>query len=257
MNVSAIVITKNEERMLSACLKTLQWADEVIVIDTGSTDETIRIAKKHKAKVFNYKGSGSSFSDWRNYAARKANSEWLLYVDADERIENNLKQEVLAKLDLVDSIYTYYAIPRKNVVLGRELRYGGWYPDYVKRLLRKDVLVTWQGQLHENPVMDGTMGYLENSLVHIKHETITEMIEKTNKWSEIEGKLMYESGHPPMNVMRFLTAMGREFWNRMIVHKAFLDGSIGIIFAMYQVFSRFVSYAKLWEMQVTHESSNS
>jgi len=145
-------------------------------------------------------------------------------------------------------------------VLGKEFKHCGQQPDYVKRLFRKSGFKFWSGDLHEEPnyIYDGeitvgngkTIGYMRNPLIHIKHKNLSEMVEKTNGWSEIEARLMFEAKHPPMNVLRFVSAMFREFWLRMIKQAAFLDGPEGIIYALYQVFSRFVSYAKLWELQL-------
>lgn len=245
--ISAIIIAKNEEKMLSECLKTLGWVDELLLLDTGSSDNTIKIAKKFGAKVVEY-NKGKSFSDWRNFAAKKATGNWILYVDADERITNNLEKEISQKIK--GDGYSCYAIPRRNFVLGKELRHGGFWPDYQVRLFKKSELKKWVGDLHERPEYQGELGYTNEPMIHDKHETISEMVEKTNKWSNIEGKLMFDAGHPPMNIIRFTTAMTREFWNRMIRQRAFLDGKVGVIFAIYQVFSRFVSYAKLWELQL-------
>jgi hypothetical protein len=137
------------------------------------------------------------------------------------------------------------------------MKHGGWWPDYVKRLFKKKILKKWKGELHEEPVFDGVMGHLENTLIHLKEDNLSDMVMKTNNWSEIEAKLMYEANHPKMNLRRFLSAIIREFWHRFIVKKAFLDGAEGIIFGIYQVYSRFFSYAKLWELQNTKESRKS
>ncbi len=247
MKLTVLIITKNEEKMLPDCLKSVAWADEVVVVDTGSTDKTISIAKKFGAKVFEYT-SGKNFSDWRNFALKKASYEWVLYVDADERVTPELKKEIQETISQ-DETSSVYAIPRQNIILGKVLKHGGWYPDYVKRLCKKSDLKGWEGDLHENPVVSGKLEHLKHNFIHDKHETIPEMVEKTNNWSEIEAKLMFDAHHPPMNIPRFMSAMWREFYFRMIRKMAFLDGSIGIIMAMYQVYSRFISYAKLWELQ--------
>lgn len=251
--ISAIVITIDEELMLTDCLKSVAWVDEILVVDTGSTDRTIDIAKKHKARVIEYK-SGKSFSDWRNRGLKEAKGDWILYIDADERVTEKLHKEILEVISS-NNEYSAYAIPRINMVFGQALMHGGWYPDYVKRLYKKDKLKKWTGDLHEEPDFKGTMGHLKHAFVHEKHETFRQMLEKTNNWSAIEAKLMFDANHPPMNFIRFSTASFREFWKRMIVGRAFLDGRIGIMMALYQVFSRFISYAKLWEMQ-TNASSN-
>jgi glycosyltransferase involved in cell wall biosynthesis len=248
--VSAIIIAKDEEKMIPKCLASLAWVDEILVIDTGSTDKTIEIAKKAGAKVIRY-ATGKTFSDWRSYGLKIATGDWILYIDADERVTEELKNEIMQTINTTYNIrYTCFAIPRRNVVLGQELKHGGWWPDYVKRLYKKESLKGWKGELHEEPIFKGDIGHLINPMMHIKHETFSEMVDKTNNWSEIEAKLMFDANHPPMNIPRFLSAMFREFWDRMIVKKAFLDGKVGIMFATYQVFSRFVSYAKLWEMQI-------
>jgi len=179
----------------------------------------------------------------------EAKGEWIFYIDADERVPEELKKELINFSRQLSDKFTWYATPRLNVILGRPMKHGGWWPDYVKRLYKKSALKKWKGDLHEEPEVIGEMGKLKSPLRHEKHEDLHEMLEKTNKWSEIEAKLMYDAGHPKMNVLRFITAMGREFWYRMIRKMAFLDGKEGIIYAIYQVYSRLISYAKLWEKQ--------
>ena len=133
------------------------------------------------------------------------------------------------------------------------MRYGGWWPDYVIRLFRKRYLRGYKNDLHEEPVYNGNLGYVKAPFIHVKHDNLTAMMEKTNMWSEIEAKLMFEAHHPSMNVSRFLSAMWREFWLRMIKNRGFMDGIEGMIYALYQVYSKFVSYAKLWELQIKAE----
>ena len=137
-----------------------------------------------------------------------------------------------------------------NFIFNKEFKYSGQYPDYQKRLFKKSTLKKWVGDVHEEPAFEGSLGHLKNSLLHHKKMTITEMVEKTNRWSEIEAKLMFDANHPPMNGIRFLTAGLREFWKRFIKEKAFLDGKEGIIYGIYQIYSKLISYSKLWEMQL-------
>jgi len=248
MKLSVIIIAKDEERKIEDCLKSVKWADEIIFIDTGSDDKTTDIAKRHGASVTQYEKGG--YSDWRNKGLEKAKGSWVFYVDADERVTPELRKEVEKVVSEKEGKYSSFAIPRRNIILGREMKHGGWWPDYVKRLYEKKNLVKWEGDLHEEPVFRGEMGHLENPLIHEKHGNLGEMVEKTNRWSEIEAKLMFDANHPQMNIIRFLTAMTREFWLRMIKNVAFLDGTEGIIYALYQVYSKFISYAKLWEMQL-------
>lgn len=248
MKISAVIIAKDEEKMLPGCLQTLAWADEILLIDTGSIDKTKEIARSFGARIVDYK-NGKNFSDWRNRGLKEAKYDWILYVDADERIPKDLIDEINKVIDDSDSLEAY-AIPRRNIVLGKELKHGGFWPDHQKRLFQKNALKGWTGEVHEEPDFSGELGLLKSPMIHQKHETIAEMVEKTNSWSEVEASLMVKANHPPMNIPRFISAMAREAWKRLVVHRAFLDGKIGVIFALYQVYSRFVSYAKLWEMQI-------
>ncbi len=253
--ISAVIIAKNEAKMIGDAIKSLSFADEVLVIDTGSTDKTEELSKKLGARVLSYT-TGKTFSDWRNFGLRAAKGDWILYIDGDERVSSALQSEICGIVQNSNPHSFAYAIPRSNVIFGKEFRHGGWWPDYVKRLFKKSELTKWNGDLHEEPVFEGKLELLQNYLLHIKHETVFEMVEKTNKWSAIEGTLMFEANHPPMNIARFLTGMFREFWKRMILERAFLDGKEGIIMAVYQVFSRFCSYTKLWELQISHKNKS-
>jgi len=249
VKITAIVLAKNEEKVIAECLESLSWTNEILLVDSGSTDKTIEIASKFKAKVI--RTDKGSYSEWRNLGYKEATGDWICYVDADERVTPLLRKEILSIInhELLTINQSAYAIPRRNIVLGKELKHGGWWPDYVKRLFLKKDFLGWTGELHEEPGFNGELGHLKNPLIHFKENKLEEMVEKTNRWSEVEAKLMFEARHPPMNILRFGSAMFREFWFRMIKRLAFLDGSVGIIFALYQVYSRFVSYAKLWELQ--------
>jgi len=245
MKISGIVLVKNEEGLINDCLESLSWVDEIIVIDNGSTDKTIEIAKAKGAIIT--KSPIGSFSDRRNLGAKKASGEWLLYVDADERVTPLLKKEIAETIKTGSN--WAYAIPRRNIFLGHEMRWGGWWPDYVLRLIKKDALVVWEGDLHEQPKIKGQMGKLKSPLTHFSHRSLAEMVAKTNEWSEIEAKLLYQSHHPKMAWWRFISVAGREFWYRGIKKLGFLDGVVGVIEIIYQMFSRMITYAKLWEMQ--------
>ena len=145
----------------------------------------------------------------------------------------------------------------RNIFLGHEMRWGGWYPDFVLRLIKKDKLKGWHGNLHEQPEIVGTICHLKEPLIHTSHRNLSGMVDKTNKWSEIEAKLLYESGHPEMNIFRFFSAGFREAWYRGVVKLGFLDGTVGMIEIIYQTFSRLITYSKLWELQLKNARRNS
>jgi len=246
--ISVIIIAKNEEDRIKTCLESVQWADEIIVTDNGSTDKTLEIAKKYTDKIVEFKEQ--DFATLRNLAAEKAMGDWILYVDADERVSTDLKNEILKIIAKAKSSYGCFVIPRENFILGRLMKHGGWWPDYVKRLFYRKNLERWEGKLHEEPVYKGKLGYLKNPLTHIKHDKLSEMVEKTNIWSEVEAKLLLEAGHPKMVWWRFIRVMITELFYRLIVLRGFMDGGEGVIYSFYQMYSKFVTYAKLWEMQI-------
>lgn len=232
VKISAIVLIGGiyDKELLQKCLKSISWADEVIKVKTDKLP--------------------GGFADWRNYGAKKAKGEWLFYVDSDEQVTDNLRQEIELKIKNLKFKIKAYAIPRKNILLGRRMRFGGWWPDYVLRLIKKEALIRWEGELHEQPKIRGKIGKLKQPLIHISHRSLEEMVAKTNEWSEIEARLLFEANHPKMNVFRFFSAGAREFFNRGIKKLGFLDGTIGIIEVIYQTYSRMITYAKLWEMQL-------
>ncbi len=233
--ISAIILVGGDydRDLLKKCLNSVSWCDEVVKVET----ENIR----------------GSFSEWRNEGAKMAKSDWLFYVDSDEEVTPALKKNILQVIDAGE--FAGYAIPRRNKFLGHIMHWGGWYPDYVLRLIRKDKLKGWSGELHEQPLVDGTIGHLKEPLLHDSHRSLHNMVEKTNGWSEIEAKLLYESGHPKMNFFRFCSAAFREFWYRGIVKLGFLDGTVGVIEVIYQMYSRLITYSKLWELQLKNEKS--
>lgn len=246
--ISAIILTKNEEEIIRDCWESVKWADEVVIVDDHSTDGTLKILQDLGVEKIILAEKGTSFSDRRNLGAKKAQGQWLLYVDADERVTPTLREEIKAVVGKGD--YAAYAIPRRNIRLTKELHYGGWWPDFVLRLIKKSQLKEWQGELHEQPLIKGEVGHLKEALVHFSHRgSFEHKLRNTINWSKIEAQKLYEANHPPMTIPRFLSAMGREFYQRMIKCQAFRDGIEGVIEAFYQVFSVFISYARLWEMQ--------
>jgi glycosyltransferase involved in cell wall biosynthesis len=251
-NITIIIAAKNEEKKIDKCLKSVNWASQTILVDTLSTDNTKKIAKGLGAEVYDYEKG--SYSDWKNYGATKAKGDWILFMDADERVTEKLKAEILSIIGNREK--GVYAIPRRNVIFGREFKHGGLWPDYVIRLFKKDRFIKWAGVLHEQPKFMGELGYLDNPLVHHKHDNLEEMVEKTNNWSAIEAELLYKNGHPRMAWWRFARIMLTEAWKRFFQQLGFLDGPEGVIYSSYQVWSRFITYAKLWELQLHNNKSN-
>lgn len=241
--ISAIIIAKNEEAMIGSCIKSLLFCDEIIVIDNISTDRTEAISKKLGVKVYTHKSS--DFSEARNFGRDVAKSDWLLYVDADERVSKELTKSILSVVKKEDA-FSAYKLKRQNFYLGNH----PWPQiEKLERLFKKSKLKKWYGKLHETASVDGEVGVLSGFLFHLTHRNLTDMLRKTIQWSTVEAKLRYEAHHPKVVWWRFPRVMLTAFWNSYITQKGFRAGTVGIIESIYQSFSMYVTYARLWEMQ--------
>lgn len=245
MNLSIVVITKNEEGRIKACLESVKWVDEIVILDNGSIDETLEIAKSYTDKIFIFKDL--DFSSLRNKGMEKSTGDWVLYIDADERVLSNLRQEIE---ELIKSNkFSAVAISRKNIIFGQEVKYGPFWPDWVIRLLRKEDFEGWIGKIHEYPKFNGKLGYSKNSLLHLTHRNIDQVVLKSLEWSKIDAKLRFDVGHPKMNGWRFLRIFFSELFTQGIRRKGFFGGTVGIIDSILQTFSMFMTYVRLWQLQ--------
>lgn len=242
MNISAIIITRNEEENIKECIKSLNFVDEIIVVDNNSQDNTVENAKALGVAICEI--PGLDFSYLRNVGKEKAKSKWLLYVDADERVPSSLAEEIKAAISKGGD-FSAFLVWRQNYYLGKP-----WQKkERIIRLIKKEALIGWQGILHETPIVVGKVGYLESPLLHYTHRDLTSMVSKTNEWSEIEAELRYKSDHPKMSWWRFFRVMLTAFLRSYIFEGGWRVGTIGLIESLYQAFSIFITYAKLWEKQ--------
>jgi glycosyltransferase involved in cell wall biosynthesis len=242
--ISGIVIAKNEEEMIEEALDSLSFCDEIILVDNGSTDRTREIAEKKSAKIFEIQTN--DFSELRNFGLSKAECDWVLYLDADERIDGELKnsiQEVVSKTSEIAA----FSLKRKNYYFGKH----EWPKiEKMERLFRKEKLKGWKGRLHESPIFEGEVGKIADGFIlHFTHRNLTDMLNKTIAWSSQEAILRYNNGHPQMTWWRFPRVMITAFSNSYFRQKGYKAGIVGIIESMYQAFSMFITYAKLWELQ--------
>src|SRR3989304_3531712 len=242
---SVVVITKNENERIKACLESVKWADEIIVVDNVSKDDTLNIAKKYTDKIFEV--DLQDFAAIRNLGFEKAKGEWVLFVDADERVLEPLKKEIEVMISFSD--LSAYAISRRNVVFGSEVKYGPFWPDWVIRLLKRSDFLEWVGKVHEYPKFKGNLGYSKNSLLHLTHRNVDQIILKSLEWSKIDAKLRFNSNHPKMSGWRFLRIFATEIFNQGILRKGFFNGTIGMMDSLLQAFSMYLTYVRLWQMQ--------
>jgi glycosyltransferase involved in cell wall biosynthesis len=245
--ISAIIIAKNEDQVISDCFSSVSFCDELILIDGGSTDKTIQIAKEKGVKVYEKIGD---FSQMRNFGLEKAKGEWIFYIDADERVNENLKKAIQSVIKENNNKFAAYSVSRKNFYLGKH----EWPQiEHMQRLFQKKQLKKWYGALHESPQIDGEVGELSGFLLHYTHRNISYMLSKTIQWSSFEAKLRYDAHHPKISWWRFPRVMIPTFYDFYIRQKGYRVGIVGLVESTYQAFSIFITYAKLWEMQKEHE----
>lgn len=244
--ISTIIITYNEEEVLERCLKSLQgFTDEIIVVDSYSGDKTQEIAKRHKAKIIEQKLT--SFAEQRNEGLKHAKGDFVFYLDADEEITSEFKKEALGLVKEYnpESNTAGYFIKRKTYYFGKD-----WgLTDSVQRLFYKKKLKEWFGVVHETPRVEGVFDVISAPINHFTHRSLEQMLEKTNRWSVYEAQLRLKANHPPMSWWRFPRVMIPEFFKSYIGQKGYRNGTAGFIEAIYQSFSIFITYAKLWELQ--------
>jgi glycosyltransferase involved in cell wall biosynthesis len=243
--ITAVIIAKNEAQMLKNCIETLQWCSEILVIDDGSTDDTAKIAEQTGARVIQY--SNTSFAKLRNEALKHVKTNWIFYIDADERVTPTLAKEIMVQMETSEA--GALLMHRSNIFFGRTFAHGGWEQDTVTRIFRKSDLKEWQGMIHESPIFNGEVVTLQTPLIHFSHRNIVSGLHKTASWTPMEAELLYESGLPKVGVLTILRKGCMEFLRRGVLKKGYKDGEAGLVEAIIQGINRMLVYAQVWELQ--------
>ncbi len=245
--LTTIIIAKNEASMLPGCLACLEWCDQVIVIDNGSTDETVSLAERFGAKVIHFKHN--SFDKLRTEALKFVQTPWVLYIDADERISPQLARSIAVHLETANPPTNAIAFKRQNFFYGQEMKWGGWEDDVVTRIFRVQTLEKWQGKVHESPIFSGLVINLPIPLQHFSHRNTTDGLEKSIEWTKIEAELLFSAGVPPITLLTILRKSIMEFWRRAVVFGGWKDGLPGLIEAVVQGINKALIYIQVWELQ--------
>lgn len=244
MPVSAVVITKNEEQNIDRCLSSLKFCDEIIVVDSMSTDSTIEIASKHTDKIFQQEWLG--YAQQKNYAVNLSSNNWILSIDADEEVSPELKEEILDLLKTVPEC-SAYTIPRKTLHSGQWIKHGGWYPNRLIRLFDRSN-GSWQGgDVHEYWNSNGLIGDLNKDLVHHSFENIFDQVERNNRYSTL-GAVVLKNGKKKFSIMKLIGKPIFKFIETYFIKLGFLDGYLGFIISVSAGYSVFLKWAKLWEL---------
>jgi glycosyltransferase involved in cell wall biosynthesis len=242
MKLSVVVITKNEEAVIGRCLESVSWADERIVVDSGSTDRTLEICRSLGAQVHvtpDWPGPGPQ----RNRAIDLSSGEWILALDADEWVPTALRDEIAALLRSTPDAVAY-RIPRLSSYCGRYLRHGGWWPDCVSRLFRRGAARYGGGIVHDHLIVEGRLGTLREHLLHEAFTDLDEVLSKLNSYSSWGAQSLLEKGRSG----GIATAVAHGVWTFVrtyLLHAGFLDGREGFLLAVSNAEGAYYKYVKL------------
>lgn len=243
--ISVVVITKNEEAHIEQCLHSVKLANEIVIVDDESTDRTVEIGKDYGAKVFIHRMQG--FGEQKNYGIDKTSGEWILCIDADEIVLTETWQTI-AKTIQNSGDYVGFYILRRNYFLGKWLKYGEWYKAHNGKLvLFKRSAGRYSNGVHEAPVLEGKVGYLNCDIIHHGDSTISQYIQKLDRYTTLELEKMPSDVSKGVVLWLMLYKPTRKFLILYLYRQGFKDGFYGLLMTMYSVSYEFVKYVKYWE----------
>jgi len=245
--LSVYILAFNEEAKIEDCVKSVTWADEVVVIDSHSTDKTAEIAGELGAKVVQVDFEG--FGGIRVAGITHTQHDWILSIDSDERCTPNAKQEILEIINSDDAKDVYY-IPRRNIFMGKKIRFCGWYPNYRQPQLFRRGKLTYEAKdlVHEGYKIDGSIGYLKKDITQIPFTGVSEIFYKMNRYSDLGAEKLMQKGKSPPS---FLYILFRSLWTFISIYLlrlGVLDGIPGFVIALSNFEGTFYRYLKLREL---------
>jgi glycosyltransferase involved in cell wall biosynthesis len=243
--VTVTIITLDEAAHIADAIDSAAWADEVIVVDSGSVDDTLAIARAKGARAESRSWTG--YVDQKNFAASLASNDWIFSLDADERIPPVLAAEIRDVLS-TEPAHGGYRVPRVTHHLGQWIRTTDFYPDYQTRLYDRRK-ARWHGRhVHESVTVDGPAGQLTKELEHYSYRNLSDHLDRINAYSTLAARQMYESGRRA-HALHLLVHPPAAFLRNYILRRGFLDGTVGLTLSIVNAYSVFLKFAKLWELQ--------
>ncbi|MDP2649428.1 MAG: glycosyltransferase family 2 protein [bacterium] len=247
MKLSVVVSAYNEEKNIGECLKSVErLADEIIVVDNDSNDNTGKIAKKFTEKVFSQKNNPQKIDLQKNFGFDKATGDWILTLDADERITPELAKEIKIKIE--NSHVSGYWIPRKNIIFGKWIKSEMWWPDYQLKLFKKGKGGFDKNQVHKALRVEGNTDKLENFLIHNNYVSVSQYIQKLNNYTDIESQNLFSQGYKFSwaDSIRFPVD---DFLKTFFLQKGYREGLHGLVLSVLQAFYMEMVFLKLWEKE--------
>lgn len=240
--LSVAIITKNEERHLARALDSVEFADEVIVVDSGSTDSTLHIARSRGCRVIERDWTG--FAPQKNFALEQASREWVLSLDADEALSATLAREVRQVVSGASSGCDACSVPRLTLFIDRWMRHGGWYPDRQIRLIRSGAAQFTDRRVHESIVTDRPVAKLRGDLLHYSYASVEDYVARMNSYSTLAAEEALARDRR-VSSLNLATALPRKFLEVYVYKQGFLDGRHGFVAAWLSAYGVFLRYAKI------------
>ena len=242
LQVSIAIITFNEEKNIKEALDSVREFNEIIVVDSYSTDKTIEICKEYRTKIYQHKWGG--YAKQKQKAVDYTSGPWVLILDADERLTPELKNEITKKI--TDSQYDGFYIPRENYFIGKWIRHSGWWPDNTLRLFKKEVSYVEQREVHEKVIVNGSIGYMSSPIKHYSYRTISDFIQRMDKYSTLSAEELINKSIVS-SFCSMLVSPVLVFIKMFFLRQGFRDGIHGYILATLYSFYTFLKYVKILE----------
>lgn len=245
--ITVLIEANNQEKRIGECIKNARLlTEDIVVVDIGSTDRTFSVATKFGAEVF-----CTSYSDYvepvRNFGIKKTKGQWVFILDPDERLSENLIKEI--KKTITNINLTHFKIPRKNYFARTFwFAHGGWWPDHVIRFFKRESFIDWPQTIHSTPIIKGEVGYLSSPIIHFWRDSFEGSVNSTITFGDKESDLLFKAQRN-VGILTFFRKFFGELYRRLCRHLGFLDGELGIIEAIYQAFSKTITYLFLYEKQ--------
>ncbi len=247
MPISACVTTFNEEHNIHRCLKSLSWCEELVIVDSFSTDHTLEICREYTDKVEQHAWLG--YIGQKNLIRKMATKEWLLYIDADEEVSDTLREQIIAEFERGTGDTCGYEFPRMVNYMGRWIRHGEWYPDVKLRLFLKDRGRSGGQEPHDQVFVNGPVKRLSGHLHHFTYDDLHDHVETMNRFSTITAREKFKEGSR-FRWIDFLFRPPFRFFKSFVIKRGFLDGTRGFLIALISSVGVYVKYAKLWELEL-------
>ncbi len=239
------MICRNEEKNIEECLRSVSWCNEIIVVDSFSTDETVKIARAFTDKI--YENEWKGFAEQKRFAISKVNCEWVFSIDADERCTAELAKEIADILREANVSYNGFKIPRKSFFLNRWIKHGGWYPNYQLRLFRKNSATLSDRLVHESFLVDGNIPKLKSDLLHYTVTSVSAYISKINTYSDLSAREKFKKRK--MGYVSLLLIPAVAFIRQYIFKGNILDGIGGLMVSRFHMITKTFNSMKIWEIQ--------